>query len=154
MEETRKTAHTLSDYIYWNLMLAVPIIAALSAIFSQSVPWGIGYLAYCLVLVGVLLRFFCSRCPHYTREGGRVHCVFFWGFPKLIRPRTDPLPTLDKAVSIGATAIWGVFPVYWLTGRPALMLIYFVSLITFGWTMRKTECERCIYDECPSNCSR
>lgn len=154
MTDARKTAYTFSDYVYWNLMLSVPVVAALSAIFSRSTAWGVAYIVCSLVLVGVLLRFFCAHCPHYTRDGKRVHCVFFWGVPKWVRPRTEPPSPLDQAVSIGATVLWGLFPVYWLASRPALFLIYGISLITLGWTLRKTECRRCIHEECPANCAR
>ena len=154
MEDTRKTAYTFSDYVYWNLMLAVPVVTALSAIFSRSVPWGVAYLAASLILVGVLLRFFCSHCPHYTREGGRVYCIFYWGLPKWFQPRTEPPTPIDHAISVGAVFLWGLFPMYWLFNDPGLLIIYLVSLVTFGWTMKKTECRHCIYEECPANCSR
>jgi hypothetical protein len=147
-----KEQHSLRDYLYWNLMLAVPLLSGAAAVFRQT-PLGLA--AYLLVAAGavaVVYRHFCSHCPHYTRARGRVKCLFFWGMPKIFPERTGPMSAVDKALTGLATAVCVAFPLPWLVKDTALLLIYTLSAAALVLTLRRSECHRCAYRDCPANC--
>lgn len=148
-----KNRHRFQDYLYWNLMLAVPVIAACAAILRQSTTGFVFYLLLAAGAVAVIYRYFCTRCPHYTRSDGTLKCMFFWGVPRLAEARPGPLTTADKALTGLATAAVLLFPVPWLIEAPALFVIFLLSTVAFAVTMRRIECRRCVHLECPGNCA-
>jgi hypothetical protein len=36
--------------------------------------------------------------------------------------------------------------------QPGLLVIYLLSMGVLGLTLRRYECKRCVYFQCPSNC--
>lgn len=149
--EPLKTRHRLTDYLYWNLMLAIPVFTAALSIYHHSIFWLVVYLLLLGVTVTLILRFFCTRCPHYNREDRTLKCMFFWGLPKFFEPRPGALSTLDMVISFGPPVLLFLFPVFWLVSEPGLLIIYVLSLTGFAATMKRHECSRCIYYECPVN---
>ena len=151
-ETTLKTQHKFSDFLYWNSVLAVPFVTACIAIFKTSILWLIFYIAICIVLTTVIYRFYCTHCPHYTQSKNTTKCMFFWGIPKFFNSRPGPLTLFEKTVSMTAPAIILFFPFYWLILQPGLLVIYVLSLAVFVTTIRRNECHRCVYFNCPANC--
>jgi len=131
--------------------LAVPAFTAFYAISIQSNGWLIFYIVLCIAAGIALLRFYCTHCPHYTRESRIIRCMFMWGIPKYFESRPGPLSLLDKIVALIALILLVVFPLYWLLQQPGLMVIFILSLIVFLSTVRKNECRRCIFFDCPVN---
>jgi len=151
-EESRlKEKHTFSDFLYWTLVLAVPLVAAAVAMFRASVVWFIAYLIVGAGLITVVMRVFCSHCPHYTTGGRTLRCMFFWGVPKLFRERPGPLAWWEKALTLAAAAVLLLLPVPGLLEQPALLTLYVLSLGVFLLSVRRHECVRCSYTHCPSN---
>lgn len=152
MEKTPlRDRYTFTDFLYYTSLLAIPAFTAFYAISIQSTGWSIFYIAMCIAAAVVTVRFYCSHCPHYTRESRTVRCMFMWGIPKLFAPRPGPLNLLDKTVALLAPTILVVFPLHWLLLQPGLMVIFILSLGVFLFTVRKNECRRCIYFDCPVN---
>ena len=146
-----KTRYAFSDYLFYTCLLSVPSITALLAIFKHSVWWTIAYVVLAVGITTLLLKFYCTRCPHYTREGKTLRCIFFWGLPKFFNKRTGPLDVVDKLAAFSATAVLLVFPLYWLLMEPGLLIVYVLSLIGLGAAIYRNECRRCIYFACPAN---
>lgn len=149
--EQLRARYRFSDFMFYTALFAVPPLTALLAISKTSVGWLLVYLAVCLAMVAVILKFFCTRCPHYTRGNGRLKCVFFWGLPKFFAPRPGSLEPRDKAAAFIAPAVVVLFPLYWLLLQPGLLVIYILSASVAVVALRRMECERCTYFECPSN---
>lgn len=147
-----KTHHTFLDFLYWNLVIAVPFVTACVAIARHSIVWLIGYIILCILLTVVILRFYCTHCPHYLRKSNKLKCMFFWGIPKHFKPRPEPLSILDKTVSTIVLVLIILFPIYWLRLQPALLVIYVLAWGVAMATLRRYECRRCVYFKCPSNC--
>ena len=143
--------YTFIDFLYYTTLAAVPVVTASYAILSHAVAWLIFYIALCIAAVAVIYRFYCSHCPHYTREGQTTRCMFFWGMPKFFKPRPGLLSLSDKALAVIAPTIVFIFPLYWLLQQMGLLAIFFLSLIAFLSTVRRNECRRCIYFDCPVN---
>jgi len=146
-----KYRYSFPDYLYYSALLAIPVVTAFTALLDRS---GAAALVYLLILLGsvpVMLRFFCTHCPHYCREETTLKCIFFWGLPKFFRQRPGPLSTTEKSLSIAAPALVVLFPVYWLLQTPGLFIIYLLSIVVFGASVRRNECPRCIYTDCPAS---
>lgn len=155
MKETEsrlKTHHKFIDFLYWNLVVSVPFITACIAILRHSALWLTLYIVACILLVLVLCRFFCTHCPHYLQNGKTVSCMFYWKIPKFFKETPGPLSLLEKVVSLFTLFIIILLPLYWLLLEPGLMVIYFLSAAVVATTIRRYECRRCIYTQCPSNC--
>ncbi len=147
-----KRNHTFLDFLYWNLVIAVPFFTACAAIARHSMVWLVGYIICCVLLAIVLLRFYCTHCPHYLRDGTKLKCMFFWAVPKRFKPKPDSLNIVDKVISAAVLIIIIFLPLYWLWLQPALLVIYLLSWGVAMATLRRYECHRCVYFECPSNC--
>ena len=146
-----KHRYHFSDFLYYTTLLVIPIITGLIAILEKS---GIGAIIFLLISAGavsVILRLFCSHCPHYCRDEKRLNCIFFWGLPKLFKQRPGQISARDKLISFIASAILLLYPFYWLLQRPGLFIIYVLSIVAIGASVRRNECPRCIYAECPAN---
>jgi hypothetical protein len=149
--ETLRERYRFGDYLYYTTLLAVPLLTALVAIGGQSVRWAAAYLVLTAGLAALVLKFYCSRCPHYARDTSTLTCAFFWGLPKVFAARPGPLEPVDKAVALGAPAVLVLFPVYWLIQVPGLLIVYLLSLAGLAASVRRNECDRCVYFECPAN---
>jgi hypothetical protein len=150
-KEQLKTRHHFTDYLYWNVLLALPVFTAGLAIYRQSILWLLVYVAFAGVTVALVLRFFCTRCPHYDREDRSLKCIFFWGLPKFFTPRPGTLSSTDMVLAFGPAVLLFLFPLFWLLLEPGLLVIYILGLIALATTMKRYECGRCIYHECPVN---
>ena len=146
-----RTHYHFKDFLSYTCLLAVPVLTSILAILRHSILGTIAFIVVAGAMTTLILKFYCTRCPHYTREDGRLKCIFFWGLPKFFRPRPGPLNIIDKLVTFGAPAVLLMFPLYWLFKEPGLLLLYLVSLCGFVTSIYRNECNRCIYDECPVN---
>jgi len=146
-----KKQHTFEDYLYWNLVASVPILMASMVMFKVSVVLLGFYIILLVFMMIIIYRFFCSHCPHYINSVKVVKCMFFWGIGKFFKARPGPLNLFEKTISIIAPLIIILFPIYWMRLYPGLLVIYLLSLAVFGMTIRRNECVRCIYSDCPAN---
>lgn len=146
-----KEKHSLVDYIYWTLVLAVPLITAAMAMYRKSLIWLIVYLLVAAGIVLLVMRVFCSHCPHYITGTKTLRCMFFWGFPKVFKERPGPLKLWEKGVTVAGAVVLLLLPAPGLLAEPALLTVYILSLVVFLLSVRRYECGRCTYAECPSN---
>lgn len=151
-ETPLKTRHKFTDFLYWNLVVSVPFITACIAIVEKSIAWFIIYIIACISLVMVLFRFYCIHCPHYHQNDNTLKCMFFWWMPKFFKVESGPLSPIEKMVSLMTCLIIIMLPIYWLLQKPGLLMIYLLSIGVLGATLRRYECRRCVYFQCPSNC--
>jgi hypothetical protein len=146
-----RTHYRFKDFLSYTCLLAVPVFTAVLAIFRHSILWAIALVVVAAAMTVLILKFYCTRCPHYTREERHLKCIFFWGLPKFFIPRPGALNIIDKSVAFGAPAVLLIFPLYWLFMEPGLLVLYLLSLSGFGACIYRNECNRCIYYECPVN---
>lgn len=146
-----KERHGIGDFLYWNAMAGVPLLTAGLAIYHFSRGWLTLYIVTAVAMLGLIYRFYCTHCPHYTRKGKTTRCMFFWGMPKFFARRPGPLTGVDKAVTLAASAALFLFPINWLMAQPGLLTIYLLSFGILAATMVRHECHRCVYFDCPAN---
>ena len=147
----QKTKHTFSDFLYWNLTASVPFVTALIGLYRESAAWMILYLLVAVGGVLLILRFFCSHCPHYTTGTKTLHCMFFWGIPKVFPENPNPLSRIHKTVALIVPGVLLLLPVIALLQQIPLLVIYALSAGVFLLTVRRHECVRCDYTDCPAN---
>ena len=146
-----KREYRLRDWIYWQLLLALPIVTALIGIGKQTIGGLVFYLILFAGGVGLIMRSFCTHCPHYTRGQSTFSCLFFWRVPKIFPDRQGPLNIIDKLLLVmAAILIFGV-PIFWLVESFALLVIYILAVAVFVATHIRTECSRCLFVDCPLN---
>jgi hypothetical protein len=146
-----RDSYTFSDWLYYAAAGLVPLITAVVAIYPKS---AFGLFAYGLVGVAggvAVLYFFCTHCPHYRKPGRFLKCIFFRGLPKFFAPRNAPLSRLEKLAAVAAMVLVLFFPLAWLAEEPGLLLVYLLSLAVFLATVRRHECRRCAFSDCPVN---
>jgi hypothetical protein len=146
-----KRQHRFVDFLYWNMLVALPIITACIGIFKVSPAGMFIYIIICILLVAVIYRFYCTHCPHYVQGVKTTRCMFFWRMPKFFDARPAPLSLFEKTVSFAAPAIIMLIPLYWLISQPGLLVIYVLSVAVLLTTARRYECSRCVYFNCPVN---
>ena len=146
-----KKQYSFKAFLFYIAMVAIPLLTAILAIARHSMQWAVLYVFFAIGMLALVLKFYCTRCPHYKREGKVVKCLFIWGLPKLFASRPGALNKIDITVAFGAALLLALFPVYWLILEPGLLIIYGLSFSTLLAAVRRSECERCIYFECPAN---
>jgi hypothetical protein len=146
-----KERYTLSDFLFYTCLLVVPLLTAAIAIGRHTIAGLIGFFILAVVAVSLVLKFFCSRCPHYTRDDKLLRCIFFWNLPKFFAPRPGELNATDRLVAWAAPAVLLAFPLMWLVHELDLLVIFLLSLANFAAAVRRHECLRCIYYACPLN---
>jgi len=147
-----KERHNFGDFLYWNLVVSVPFITACMAIVRDSTLWLVVYIITCILLIMVIYKFYCTHCPHYIQGAKNTKCMFFWGVPKFFKEKPGPLSLLEKSVALLTPLVVALLPLYYLLLQPGLLVIYFLSAIVLCTTLRRYECRRCIYSQCPANC--
>ena len=148
-----KYNYSFSDFLFYIALLAIPVITAIVAILDKSIAGVVIFFLILLASIPVMLRFFCTHCPHYCRDEKTLKCIFFWGLPKFFKQRSGSLSWTEKLLSISGPTLVLLYPVYWILQEPGLFIIYVLSVITLFASVRRNECPRCIYTECPVNIS-
>ena len=92
-----KQKYSLSDFLFYKLLAAVPFSIALIAIFEQSIGWSTAYLIWMAFHFVVTYRLLCTHCPHYAAVEDKTCCHFIWGTPPMFKKRPGPLSLGEKA---------------------------------------------------------
>ena len=150
-EQQLKKEYRFKDFLFYTALLTIPLLTAMMAVARHSRQWVVFYILFAIAMLALVLKFYCTRCPHYTRKGNTVKCLFIWGLPKWFAPRSGSLTKMDISVAWGAFILLVAFPIYWLILEPGLLIVYGLSFGTLVAAVRRSECERCIYFECPAN---
>jgi hypothetical protein len=148
-----KYRYSFSDFLFYIALLAIPVITAIVAILDKSIAGTVIFFLILMASIPIILRFFCTHCPHYCRDEKTLKCIFFWGLPKFFKQRPGSLSFTEKLISIAGPTMVLLYPVYWILQEPGLFIIYLLSVITLFASVRRNECPRCIYTECPVNIS-
>ncbi|MBW2356342.1 MAG: hypothetical protein JRF23_06160 [Deltaproteobacteria bacterium] len=143
--------YAFSDWLYYTAAALVPLFTGAVAIYPQSALGLVSYGGVVLAGVAVVMHLFCTHCPHYQKPGRFLKCIFFWGLPKFFAPRNGSLTRLEKLVAVAAMGLVLFFPLAWLAEEPGLLLVYLLSLAVFLATVRRHECRRCVFSDCPAN---
>jgi hypothetical protein len=95
----------------------------------------------------------CRHCPHYAEEGFLLRCHANWGLPKIPKIKPQPLNGIEKAVWILYVVALFLYyvPFFIISGQWLLLALTLSALIVAGWTLQRTQCNRCYNLSCPIN---
>ncbi|NIN66647.1 MAG: hypothetical protein GTO63_18560 [Anaerolineae bacterium] len=95
----------------------------------------------------------CRHCPHYAEEGFTLRCHANYGLPKIPRFSPRPLSRMEKLIFLGYVALLGLYyvPFFALSQQWLLLAITTWAVITWAWTLLRTQCTRCYHVSCPLN---
>ncbi len=95
----------------------------------------------------------CRHCPHYQEKGFLLRCHANWGLPKIPKISRRPLNKLEKVVWLVYVAVLFLYYIpFFIVGEQWLLLILTSSaLVVAGWTLQRTQCNRCYNLSCPIN---
>lgn len=95
----------------------------------------------------------CRHCPHYAEEGLILRCHANYGLPKIPRFSARRLSRVENVVFLGYVAVLGLFyvPFFLLSQQWLLLVITTWAVITWSWTLLRTQCTRCYHVSCPLN---
>jgi hypothetical protein len=82
-----------------------------------------------------------------------LRCHANYGLPKIPRFSARPLSRVEKFVFLGYVAVLGLFyvPFFFLTQQWLLLVITTWAMLTWAWTLVRTQCARCYHVSCPLN---
>ncbi len=143
------------DLLYFLAGFLPPAIAVVAGMIQGGFGW------YLVGWVGFMMFFFfvwearvlCSHCPYWA-EGGRVlHCLANYGVVKMWRYHPEPMSTSEKAQFLVGAGIMVLYPFPFLIigGQYVLALIALAGVVSFGFSLKKHVCTRCVNFSCPAN---
>jgi len=143
----------LSRYIYYKLLVLIPVSAALIAIVrhADSWFWPFVYIGLCLGHAGIMFTIKCPHCPYYQMGDKTLKCFMWWGMPKLYKARHGPESKFVGVYAPIGMLVLTVFPIYWLRFEWELLLLFLLSIVVVVMSIGQTECPRCLNFECPHN---
>jgi hypothetical protein len=148
-----ETTPTPSRFLYFKIITAVPVFAALVAIarHADGWTWPLVYVALCLAHAGIMYAIKCPYCAYYKLESPRHRCFIWWGAPKLFRPRTGREPRYVGIYAPIGMLVLALFPVYWLLSDWVLLVLYVLGLVGLVASIGMHQCPRCLHFDCPHN---
>jgi hypothetical protein len=148
------TRHGHGRFIFYKLMTAIPVFAAVLAIVrhAESLLWLAAYAGVCLTHVAIMYLSKCPHCHYYRTGDSKIHrCFFIWGTPKIRRPDSGPAPSFLAIYTPLAILTLTGFPIYWLRFEWELLVVYLLSITTLLFSILLQECSRCPSFGCPNN---
>lgn len=144
---------TLFDFFQEKLITAVPFFTALYGLFkfADSLLWPFLYLG---IIGGHITHIILKRCPHcayYKKDDKMLSCLWFRWIPKIRKQKSGPVPGYIGIYTPIALFIITVFPLYWLTMRWELLVIYTLSWTVLFLSISSSACSRCIDFNCKFN---
>lgn len=132
----------------------------------------ISYVVYFVVIFNVFeIRFLCSHCPYYAKEGKVLHCLANHGSLKLWRYHPEPMNRFEKimmyfllatvffvfplsvsgygiAIIVINYAAYGLLP---LLGLGGLFIGILATSLSFINSLKLFYCTNCVNFSCPLN---
>ena len=95
----------------------------------------------------------CRHCPHYAEKGFLLRCHANWGLPKIPKISRRPLNTLEKVTWLIYVAVLFLYyiPFFIVAEQWLLLILTSSALVVAGWTLQRTQCNRCYNFSCPIN---
>lgn len=113
-------------------------------------PWAVVVFGY----FGLLeIRVMCSHCPHYAEPGHSLKCWANYSAPKLWKYRPGPMSKMETFwFYAGLVAVLG-YPMIFLLlgGQWLLILMFLMTTVAAGTTLKMVFCTHCMNFACPLN---
>ena len=137
--------------VFSLLLIATAVVIASAYMFSQSLGWGLVYLAVIMLANPIVLYSYCAKC--LCREDACSH--YFPGKLTRLLPDRKPAPYsfIDyMGTAISLLVVFG-FPQFWLWQNLAIFFVFWGVLIIGLVEILLFVCRTCDNTNCP-NCSQ
>jgi hypothetical protein len=147
--------HTFGDLLDFGVLAVgflIPFVAGM-VIGGYWLALGLWLLLAAVFFGYVEALVLCRHCPHYAEEGFFLRCHANYGLPKIPGYSPRPLTRGEEIlffVYVGALGLYYV-PFFVLSQQWLLLLIASWALVTWAWTLLRTQCTRCYHVFCPLN---
>jgi hypothetical protein len=110
---------------------------------------GLGVLFFVYVEALVL----CRHCPHYAEPGLTLRCHANWGLPKIPGHCPRSASRAEKVIWLLYVAVLFLYyiPFFLISKQWLLLVITTWAVVAWGWTLQRTQCNRCYHLSCPVN---
>jgi hypothetical protein len=145
--------HEMSRFVFYKLLVLVPISAAVIALarHSEIVYLPFVYIGLCLLHAVIMFTIKCPHCAYYKMGGKIHHCFMITGVPKVYKPRPGPESKFVGIYAPIGIAVITIFPLYWLRFEWELLMVYLLSIAAIITSIGLNECSRCLNFECGHN---
>jgi hypothetical protein len=147
--------HTLRDLLDFAVLAVGFFIPFVAGMILGGYWLGLGlWLLLAAVFFGyVEALVLCRHCPHYAEEGFFLRCHANYGLPKIPAFSPRPLTRGEEIVFLAYVGVLGLYyvPFFVLSRQWLLLLITSWALVTWAWTLLRTQCTRCYHVFCPLN---
>lgn len=95
----------------------------------------------------------CRHCPHYAEKGFWLRCHANWGLPKIPKMNPRPMNSFEKVTWLLYVAVLFLYyiPFFVINEQWLLLMLTTSAMIVAGWTLQRTQCNRCYNLSCPIN---
>jgi hypothetical protein len=143
------------DLAYFAAIFLPPAAAAIAGMFIGGFGWFLmGWAIYAIFFFFVWeARVLCSHCPFWAEEGRVLHCLANHGVIKIWRFHPEPMSAAEQAQFLIGAGLLVVYPLPFLIlgGQYPYAIIMLVGLVSFGFSLKKHVCTRCVNFSCPLN---
>lgn len=151
---TKFERFSIWEKLIMSCLVYSTIIVGAWAIFKESIPWGIGYLAFVFISMTFLIGYAnCTHCryiwPEYT------DCLF-WPWGRIYRILFKYRPA-EKFTPIDYVFFYiffignPLFPQYWLFKDKYLLILFWILWIPTFLGFSLHACRKCEHTVCPFN---
>jgi len=114
----------------------------------------VGWLVFWIIFFFVWeARVLCSHCPYWAEEGRILHCHANYGVIKIWKYRPEPMSKSERTQFLIGAAVFIAYPLAFLllAGEYLLSVVALSAAISFGYSLRRNACCRCVNLSCPLN---
>ena len=143
------------DLLYFLAGFLPPAIAVVAGMMRGGFGWHlVGWVGFMMFFFFVWeARVLCSHCPYWSEDGRVLHCLANYGVIKIWRYHPEPMSASEKAQFLVGAGIMVLYPFPFLIigGQYLLALIALAGMVSFGFSLKKHVCARCVNLSCPAN---
>jgi len=143
------------DLLYFLAGFLPPAIAVVAGMMRGGFGWHlVGWVGFMMFFFFVWeARVLCSHCPYWSEDGRVLNCLANYGVIKIWRYHPEPMSASEKAQFLVGAGIMVLYPFPFLIigGQYLLALIALAGMVSFGFSLKKHVCARCVNLSCPAN---
>jgi hypothetical protein len=145
---------TLKEKVFAQLTYNSGVLVAAYGLYLSHPGLGLGYLIGAYLGIFLLVRYtICPRCPHLHAANDCVNLSASIMKKIVSTRRRGPLNTFEKNLFAGVLYGTFIFPIFWLSSKPMLMLAFVILYGGHLLSLKMHFCKHCGNKSCIQNFS-
>ena len=134
--------------VFSLLLIVAAVVIALAYMFSQSIGWGLVYLAVIMLANPIVLYSYCAKC--LCREDACSH--YFPGKLTRLLPDRKPAPysLIDYFGTAASLFVLFGLPQFWIWQNRSFFLLFWILLVSGLVEILLFVCRACSNTNCPN----